>query len=596
MIILFTLGRHLLCATVVSLGFWLVASAIAAPVWAVDAGLLKVLSKADVALYRKVFELQKIGQWKAADAAIKDIDDRLLVGHILAQRYLHPRKYRSHYKELKAWLADYADHPEAHRIYKLALRRKPDNWRNPAAPERLTLPAAEDDVALRSIRGKRLSKSERRVVRQYKAKIRRALRRGHTLVAKRTITSAKVRKLFSDAEYDEAQARLGQAYFSAGHDDWALEWASSAARRSGHLLPQAHWTAGLATWRLGRKDQAAAHFEAAADNSIGDDWFHAGAAFWAARANLVTRKPARVVRWLEEAAAHPRAFYGIVARRILAWPMPYKWDFSPDASGILEILEARPRGRRALALVQVGQQWRAERELSELARGANKTLGNGILALAVRGNMASLAVRLESQLYPNGGGYDRAAYPILGWAPVDGFSVDRALIYALVRQESMFNPKAKSWAGARGLMQLMPGTAQFVAHNKGVRMYKRSALFEPEFNLELGQHYIEMLLANKKINGDLFLMVAAWNGGPGNLNKWRRKTEFMDDPLFFIESLPSRETRHFIERVLSNLWIYRNQLGQPSPSLEAIAAGEWPVYTALGESSEEIAKNNGTRN
>jgi len=207
MIILFTLGRHLLCATVVSLGFWLVASAIAAPVWAVDAGLLKVLSKADVALYRKVFELQKIGQWKAADAAIKDIDDRLLVGHILAQRYLHPRKYRSHYKELKAWLADYADHPEAHRIYKLALRRKPDNWRNPAAPERLTLPAAEDDVALRSIRGKRLSKSERRVVRQYKAKIRRALRRGHTLVAKRTITSAKVRKLFSDAEYDEAQAQ-----------------------------------------------------------------------------------------------------------------------------------------------------------------------------------------------------------------------------------------------------------------------------------------------------------------------------------------------------------------------------------------------------
>ena len=421
------------------------------------------------------------------------------------------------------------------------------------------------------------------------------MRRGNTLAAKRMIASAKVGKLFSEAEYDQARARLGQSYFSAGRDDWALQWAGGAAKRSGHLLPQAHWTAGLAAWRLGRKDQAAAHFEAAADNSDGDDWFHAGAAFWAARANLVIRRPERVGRWLDEAAAHPRAFYGILARRILGRPMQFKWDLPTVAGGTFEALEARPRGRRALALVQVGQQWRAERELRELARGADETLANGVLALAARGNMAGLAVRLDHQLYPNGGGYDGAAYPIPAWGPAEGFSVDRALIYALIRQESMFNPKAKSWAGARGLMQLMPGTARFVARDKGVRMDKRSALFEPEFNLALGQRYIEMLLANDKINGDLFLMAAAWNGGPGNLSKWRRKTEFMDDPLFFIESLPSRETRNFIERVLSNLWIYRNQLGQPSPSLDAIAAGDWPVYTALGESTEEVAENNGSR-
>ena len=581
-------------AAAAGLSLWLVAGAMVGPGWAIDSAVPGVLSDADAALYRKVFELQETGQWKAADAAIKDIDDKVLLGHVLAQRYLHPRKYRSQYKELKAWLADYADHPEARRIHTLALHRKPGNWRAPESPERLKLSASEGVATARRIPGKRLSKSNRSVVSQYKQTIRRALRRGNTLVAKRTITSAKVGKLFSDAEYDEARARLGQAYFSAGRDEWALKWAA-AAERSGHLLPQAHWTAGLASWRLGRKEQAATHFEAAADNSVGDDWFHAGAAFWAARANLVVRKPARVGRWLEEAAAHPRAFYGILARRILDQPMPFKWDLPTVAGGTFEALEARPRGRRAMALVQVGQQWRAERELRELARGADETLANGVLALAARGNMAGLAVRLDHQLYPNGGGYDGAAYPIPAWAPVDGFSVDRALIYALIRQESMFNPKAKSWAGARGLMQLMPGTARFVARNKGVRMNKRSELFEPEFNLGLGQRYIEMLLANKKINGDLFLMAAAWNGGPGNLRKWRRKTEFMDDPLFFIESLPSRETRHFIERVLSNLWIYRDQLGQPSPSLDAIAAGDWPVYTALGESTEEVAENIGAR-
>ena len=91
-------------------------------------------------------------------------------------------------------------------------------------------------------------------------------------------------------------------------------------------------------------------------------------------------------------------------------------------------------------------------------------------------------------------------------------------------------------------------------------------------------------------------MAAAWNGGPGNLNKWRRRIDYMSDPLFFIESLPSRETRIFIERVLSNLWIYRNRFGQRTPSLDAIAAGEWPVYVDLGQQAEEMAESDGPRN
>ncbi|MHA1598537.1 MAG: lytic transglycosylase domain-containing protein, partial [Alphaproteobacteria bacterium] len=93
------------------------------------------------------------------------------------------------------------------------------------------------------------------------------------------------------------------------------------------------------------------------------------------------------------------------------------------------------------------------------------------------------------------------------------------------------------------------------------------------------------------IKGDLFLMATAWNGGPGNLNKWRRATDDMNDPLFFIESIPSRETRIFVERVLTNLWIYRDQLGQPSPSLDAIASGQWPVYKALDDETLLVADN-----
>jgi soluble lytic murein transglycosylase-like protein len=86
-------------------------------------------------------------------------------------------------------------------------------------------------------------------------------------------------------------------------------------------------------------------------------------------------------------------------------------------------------------------------------------------------------------------------------------------------------------------------------------------------------------------------MATAWNGGPGNLNKWWRKTNHMDDSLFFIESIPSRETRIFIEKVLTNLWIYRDRFGQPTPSLDAIAAGQWPVYKALDNAPALLAGN-----
>ena len=144
-------------------------------------------------------------------------------------------------------------------------------------------------------------------------------------------------------------------------------------------------------------------------------------------------------------------------------------------------------------------------------------------------------------------------------------------------------------------MQLMPRTAGFVA---GDWRFHRTAsslgtLYKPEINLMLGQKYIKILLSDKKINGDLFLMAAAWNGGPGNLNKWLSNTDHMDDPLFFIESIPSRETRIFIEKVLANLWIYRDRLGQPTPSLDAIAAGQWPIYKSL-DNLPSLFAGNGT--
>lgn len=541
------------------------------------------LSITDVERYHRIFELQEDGLWKKADKLIKQLNDPVLIGHVLAQRYLHPNKYRSKYKELKDWMEAYADHPDARQIYKLALRRKPANWRAPKRPVSGYLGGGAEPNKAEQPAKKKLSRAQRNQVRAYKRQIRGNLRQGWTKAVKRLIATKDVKRLFSDYNMDQAKARLGAGYFAAGRDEWAVKWAGESASRSGRFLPEANWTAGLASWRLGRRDQAARYFEAAAMAKDTSGWMTSAAAFWAARANLVGGKPERVNELLGQAAAYPRTFYGFLARKMLGLPSNFSWQTPDLEQAALDDFALVPAGRRALALLQVGQDRRAERDLRGLAGRSSRAVARGILALAARANMPALGVRLNNTLYPGGGGFDGAAYPLPTWQPEGGYRVDKALIFALIRQESAFNPKAKSWAGARGLMQLMPRTASFVARDR--RFHRtdstRRQLFKPEINLKLGQKYIEMLLGDKKINGDLFLLATAWNGGPGNLNKWRRVTDDMNDPLFFIESIPSRETRIFIERVLTNLWIYRDRLGQQTPSLDAIAAGDWPIYKAL---------------
>lgn len=555
--------------------------------------LPEILDSHDVESYQRIFKLQEDGHWGRAKKLINGLNDPILMGHVLAQRYLHPTKYRSRYKELKEWLALYADHPDANRLYKLALRRKPSNWRAPRPPVKVLSRVTTKSTNIIQLRKKNLTSSESKKVIFLKRQIKNYLRKGWTKSVKKLIATKEVKHLFSDFDIDDAKAKLAKGYFSAGRDKWAVMWAREAAGRSGQYLPEANWTAGLASWRLKNFDEAGQFFKVAATTKGTSEWMTSASAFWAARAYLVSGKPEEFNPMLSLAAAYPRTFYGLLARKILDLPITFSWSIPSLEEAELNSLIKAPAMRRALALLQIGQNSRAERDLHGLAKRSSLEVCFSILALAARSNMASLAIRLNHTLYPEGGGFDGASYPLPTWKPKGGYSIDKALVFALIRQESAFNPKAKSWAGARGLMQLMPRTAGFVA---GDWRFHRTAsalntLYNPEINLMLGQKYIKILLSDKKIKGDLFLMAAAWNGGPGNLNKWRSNTDHMGDPLFFIESLPSRETRIFIERVLTNLWIYRSRLGQPIPSLVAIAAGQWPIYEAFDDVPALLAGN-----
>ncbi len=558
-----------------------------------------MLSEQDARLYREIFAYQEKGHWRAADKRIKQLSDTRLMGHVLAQRYLHPTAYRSKYTELRGWMAKYADHPQARRIYKLALRRRPKNYKYPKRPAAhrsglaAPLPGAEEPY--RST--KRLSKKDRRRAARLKRQIRRNILRTRLTITEKLLSGSKARRLLDQVEHDEAIAQVAAAWFYYGRARRALSLAGPAARRSGQRAPLAHWIAGLAAWRLGRLQDAAGHFERLALSETASGWNVTAGAYWAARAHLRLRHPAEMSTWLARAATYPRTFYGLLAQRALGIRLRFDFHAHELTPGMVARLAGEAKSARALALLQVGEHGRAGRDLRNVNGWADAEMTRALLALAERARMPELAFRLGNRLaaieHPaaTAGQIDAALYPLPPWQPKGGFTVDRALIYALIRQESGFNPRAKSPDGARGLMQLMPSTASFIARDRAFRWRKRRQLFDPETNLALGQSYIDHLLRHELVRGDLFRLATAYNGGPGNLNKWQRKMDYKDDPLLFIESLPSRETRLFIERVLTNLWIYRMRLGQPAPSLDGIASGDWPLYVALDSATPELASN-----
>ena len=134
-------------------------------------------------------------------------------------------------------------------------------------------------------------------------------------------------------------------------------------------------------------------------------------------------------------------------------------------------------------------------------------------------------------------------------------SIDPLLVQALTREESYFNPQAVSCSNAKGLMQLMPATASSVAQWEKIPSFSQLDLFKPEVNIRLGSRYLGY--THNTFSGNSMLAVAAYNGGPGNVNKWL-KTISTDDWDQFVENIPLDETRNYVRKVFSSYWAYRD--------------------------------------
>ncbi len=544
----------------------------------------EILSGADRELYLKIFAAEKHARWKAADKLIDQLADKRLIGYVLFERYMHPR-YRSSYGELRAWMAEYSDLPDANRIYQLALRKKTRKAAAPKRPQvrRFRQPAStnysavdddDDDTPTYSHQFRRVDAKVRQLVRDAKAQD--ALNYLNTPTIKRSL---------SDVEYDKARERIAASYFIENDNENAYLTADSIARNHGRAVPLADWYAGLSAWRMEKYDDAARHFERLARASSVSDWSRAAGGFWAARAYLANHEPDHVAEMLEIASNTGATFYGLLATRQLGREPHFNWIEPKLDRAAYETLIQDSAVARAVALVQIGKRELAQQELMRAHGWLPASTNEALIALAATFKLSAVELQAASAAnLPQARMHDGAItlnaglYPVPNYKPKHGFRIDRALFYAVMRQESKFQPDAKSGAGARGLMQIMPATASVIAQDRTLARANKDKLLDPSFNLSLAQNYFETLMASGEPRGNLFMLTTAYNGGPGNLSRWLDQINFKGDPFLFIESIPAAETRGYIERVVMNFWIYRSRLGQPFPSLDASASGDWPIY------------------
>ncbi len=549
------------------------------------------LDSGAAARIRQVFALQRDGDIPAAIAEMARLDDDTLLGDLLAARYLSPAA-RPAPSQLRSWLRTFSDLPDAPAMFRLLASVSPHGAslgpapaiatlgiESPAAP----LPEEADPAGLAFARNALLDETVQARLAPDGAGAASALR----LVA----STRHLDPLYAA----ELRGEIALHLFTAGDDDErAHAVAAEAFAASGGRIGLAGFVAGLAAWRAGHVEQALPAFEAASRARLAAAGLRAGAAFWAARAHLRNGDRAGYRSWLGRAAAAPHTFYGLLASRILgradgSWDRPWGRKVTPagdveaePSRPILseidvEAVGATPAGRRAFALLQVGEAARAEATLRRLwpTVQSDMALCRSIQLVAEAAGLTSLSSQLASILQSRDGQpRDRARFPIPALSPRRGFTVNPALVYALTRLESNFDPSAVSGAGARGLMQLMPVTAGFVLGQPNRFAGDASALHNAGLNLELGQRYLSYLATEPAVNGDLIRLLASYNAGPTAVDRWKPD----GDPLLFIESLPNDETREYVHRAFTYLWVYSQRLGVPSPSLVALAGGRWPIF------------------
>jgi len=374
----------------------------------------------------------------------------------------------------------------------------------------------------------------------------------------------------------EAATRVAFVYYVLGLDMDARRVADTwRPGATGEWASQAAWVSGLASWRLNDCNAAAAAFQQVTQLAQQRE-LRAGGYYWAARAQQACRRPSAVTPLLKAAATtdeSPESFYGLLARETLGMPTQLPAD---RFAGYDPPVEQYPNVRRAIELARIGEPVLAEEMLRHQAKIGLPAEHHALIQVAKRLDLpaAQLWLANNGQWGARSDATDR--YPNPRWSPLRGWRVDPALAFGHVVQESAFRRTAVSTAGAVGLMQVLPVTAELVSRNRGVP-FSRAALTDPTYNLEYGQSFLEMMRGDPGTAGQLPRVIASYNAGPMPVARWAAINDH-GDPLLWIESIPYWETRYYVPSVLRNMWVYQGLNREKTSTLQAMAEHRWPAF------------------
>ncbi len=317
------------------------------------------------------------------------------------------------------------------------------------------------------------------------------------------------------------------------------------------------WLAGRIALRNGRPAEAIGLFERYG-RAAQSAQTRAKGFYWAARAAGAAGQPDRVRTWLEQAAGSPDQFYGLLAlERLGRTPPP-----PPPAPVATPAERAAFQNKPLVAAVRhLGANGRRS-DQTQFVRALAAALDNErdrALAAELGQSIGrpDLAVWVAREARSSGQNfYTRAAFPSVSIPPA--YREHWAAAHGIMRQESSFDRAVVSHAGARGMMQLMPGTAQIEARRLGVPYNLGRLTEDADYNILLGSHHLTGLM--EQFGNNLVLVAVAYNAGAGRVPQWIARN---GDPRFggtdvvdWIENIPFSETRNYVQRVVENAMVY----------------------------------------
>jgi soluble lytic murein transglycosylase len=370
------------------------------------------------------------------------------------------------------------------------------------------------------------------------------------------------------------RAYLARKKLQEGHITAAYQITKKHGSKPGISYADGEWMSGWITLCFLKDFKTAKEHFVRLYNSVKYPVSRSRGAYWIARTYEARKDKDQAQKWYRTAAAFPTTYYGQLSISKLFTDNGLKFPRAPKISPeILAEFYNHELTHAIKFMDDIGERKRIKPFLRRLADFKQKPEWK-VLA----GNLSRKYGRLDQAIWiakkarQEGILLIDIGYPIirLPKTPInkDGQVAEHALILSMIRQESLFYVRAKSSAGAQGLLQLMPETAKSVAQKIGISYSKKRLITNPGYNLKLGRHYIEGLLDD--FNGSYIMAIAGYNAGPSRVRRWAK---MFGDPrrkdvnaINWVEMIPFDETRNYVQRVLENLQVYRARLSEPRVS------------------------------